>query len=283
MPFADRTALALYAVNSNTDVAALGTLSVLGNGQIFGVRAIQTLPDGIDLAHSVSYGVEYKDFLEDIRLDADNQLQTPISYVNWSVAYNGTLRGESAVTGFNTGVSLGVRGVVNDEGIFADKRYRGKPNYLVLRAGLQHTRELPGHLQLFGRIGAQYSPDALVSNEQFVLGGVDTVRGYLESTLLGDYGVNASVELRHAGIASLLKLAPSAAHVYVFYDGGIAAIHYPLPQQQQEFRLGSLGLGLRITDWHGVSLGLDWAHVLSRPGASPIDASRLHFGIRYSF
>ncbi len=283
LTFIDHTSLAIYAVKSNTDVAALGTLSVLGNGKIFGLRALQSLSDGIDLSQGLSYGLEYKDFLEDIQLDADNQLLTPIRYLNWSAAYNATHRSATALTAFNLGLGLGLRGVVNDAGQFADKRYRGVPNYLALRAGLQQTRDLPWWLQLSGRLSGQYSPNALVSNEQFVIGGVDTVRGYLESTQLGDLGANVSLELRHTGLAALLGLAPSAAHVYVFYDGGVVAVQDPLPQQQRDYRIGSVGLGLRVTDWHGLTLGLDLAHGISRDSSAMAAVNRVHFALRYGF
>lgn len=46
------------------------------------------------------------------------------------------------------------------------------------------------------RANAQLSADALLSMEQFSLGGVQSVRGYRENQLLRDNGVFASVELR---------------------------------------------------------------------------------------
>jgi hemolysin activation/secretion protein len=43
---------------------------------------------------------------------------------------------------------------------------------------------------------AQFTPDRLVSAEQFDIGGVYSVRGYPQSDYLGDYGIGGSVELR---------------------------------------------------------------------------------------
>lgn len=285
MPLAagGRTALALYAVDSNTDVAALGTLSVLGNGQIFGAKFIHMLPDGLDFTQSLSWGVEYKDFLENILLDTDTSLQTPIRYLNWNGAYTATMRHEGVTTSFNVGVGFGIRGLVNDSSEFADKRYLGKPNYFLVRAGLQQAIDLPWQMQIGVRLGAQYTPGPLVSNEQYIVGGVDTVRGYLESGQLGDYGANGTLELRYTGLSALLGLPRSAAQLYGFYDGAVVVTHYPLPGQADNYRLGSFGVGMRLADWHGLSFALDWAHLLSRPGATPLPWSRTHFSFRYSF
>ena len=46
-----------------------------------------------------------------------------------------------------------------------------------------------GGFAVRARISGQWSEYPLVNNEQFALGGLDTVRGYLEAETLGDSGV----------------------------------------------------------------------------------------------
>src|ERR1043166_913533 len=46
------------------------------------------------------------------------------------------------------------------------------------------------------RLNAQFSTDPLFNLEQFVLGGSDTVRGYIENAVLRDNGIFGSVEVR---------------------------------------------------------------------------------------
>ena len=46
------------------------------------------------------------------------------------------------------------------------------------------------------RLNAQFSTDPLFNIEQFVLGGSDTVRGYIENAILRDNGIFGSIEFR---------------------------------------------------------------------------------------
>ena len=62
--------VALYAVDTNSDVSTIGTLSVLGAGRIYGARYIIPLPSiESRYYHSFIVGADYKDFDESIRVD----------------------------------------------------------------------------------------------------------------------------------------------------------------------------------------------------------------------
>jgi len=283
VPSWEHMTFAVYAVDSETDVAALGTLSVIGNGQIFGLRAIRTLPESTGYSHNFSLGLDYKDFLENINLPDSTGLTTPIRYLSWSAGYTGTLRSERATSGFDVSASFGMRKVVNAAVDFENKRFKGAPNYFYLRASTQHLRELPWTLQLFGRVAGQFTQSPLISNEQFAIGGADTVRGYLESTQLGDYGFNGTLEVRSALPSRWLQMPSSAAYFLVFYDAGVVSILDPLPSQSARFDLASWGAGVRIGGWHGMDLSLDWARVFTPAGTVDAGDSRAHFSFRYSF
>ena len=94
---------------------------------------------------------------------------------------------------------------INSTDEFENARYNAYPDYFYLRAGFGATQPLPGGLAFQERLSAQWSDSPLVNNEQFSLGGVDTVRGYLEAETLGDSGAAGSLELHspalgpHAG------------------------------------------------------------------------------------
>ncbi|WP_324160910.1 ShlB/FhaC/HecB family hemolysin secretion/activation protein [Paraburkholderia sp.] len=277
------TTVALYAVDSDTDVATLGTLSVLGKGKIFGLRAVHVLMPVETYSHNVTFGLDYKDFLENIRLPEDEGLVTPIKYLNWSISYGGSKRSQNSLTGVNVSANFGVRGVQNESTEFEEKRFKGAPNYFYLRAGLEQAFRMPFDFQLYGRAAGQFTQSPLVSNEQFAIGGVDTVRGYLESAQLGDYGAVGTVELRQSSLSSLLKLPFGAAYVAAFYDAGIVQIMRPLPSQQSTFDLASAGVGLRIDGWHGFSLAFDWAYPLQDNDRTERGDDRTHFLFKYGF
>jgi hemolysin activation/secretion protein len=277
------TTFALYGVDSKTDVAALGTLSVIGNGSIIGFRAIRELPASEGLSHNVTFGLDYKDFLESIQLTTSQELRTPIRYLNWSIAYANTVNRQRTVTGLNLAANFGLRNVVNDSVQFQEKRFNGQSNYFYLRGGMQQSLSLPWDLNLFGKITGQFTQDPLVSNEQLAMGGADSVRGYLESSQLGDYGAVGTIELRSLSLSKLLGSQTGGSYVFAFYDAGVVSLLDPLPSQASRSELSSFGAGIRVNDWYGFDAALDWARVLKSEGKTYSGDSRTHFSVRYSF
>src|SRR3546814_16354188 len=65
------TQLLLYAVHSDSDIAVVGGTSVIGKGNIFDGRLIQALGSSEGFYHSLTIGVDWKDFLEDVKHGAD--------------------------------------------------------------------------------------------------------------------------------------------------------------------------------------------------------------------
>jgi len=112
---------------------------------------------------------------------------------------------------------------------------------------------------LFAKVQGQAADQPLVSSEQFSIGGQDTVRGYLESEVLGDYGVVGTLELRTPNLAPYFEQKldnPLGQPVkfnafddwrfFAFADAGHARIHEPLIEQKSQFDLASYGIGTRV-------------------------------------
>lgn len=116
--------------------------------------------------------------------------------------------------------------------------------FLAWLGQAQYVRRLgEGNAQVILRGAAQLTPDSLLPAEQFAIGGMDTVRGYRENTLVRDNGIVATAELRlpllsrQAGQIPVLTLAP-------FVDAG-----YGFNRDQRpvgEFLI-SVGAGLIFT------------------------------------
>ena len=128
-----------------------------------------------------------------------------------------------------------------------------------------HTQELPEGLQLYGKIQGQIADGPLASSEQFSVGGLDKVRGYLETEVLGDNGVVGNLELRGPNIGDWLQKqmkdetgqgAPrfntfNEWRFFAFTDAGKATVLHPLAEQQSEFDLWSYGVGTRFKMFEG--------------------------------
>lgn len=251
------TMLSFYGVKTNSNVASVGGISVLGNGRIFGARVILPLPSLDNFYHSISLGADYKDFGEDIQFGSDTS-STPISYMPFSAQYNATLQDESGQTQFLGSAVFGVRDLVGEDNEFAAKRFGAHANFVVLKADLQRTQKLPYGLQLYARLDGQFSGQPLISNEQYAAGGADSVRGYLESESMGDHALHSTLELRSPSLFPTAEWIQEL-RLLAFYD--IAKLHVNRAQvsEQQNFLLSSRGVGLRFQGWKNLNASLDAA------------------------
>lgn len=261
MPAGRERLLALYAVETQSDVAAIGTLGVVGQGRIFGARHIIPLRPRGSYYHTLSLGMDYKDFDETVVLLGADSFSTPISYAPFSALYSGTLQDKGGVTQLNLGLNFALRewlGTREEE--FANKRFKAHASYAYLRADAQRTHALGKGWSLAGALNTQIANEPLISAEQFAAGGYDSVRGYLEASALGDYGVRGSLELRAPSFPTpprwgIQQLAPVG-----FIEGAAVRIHDPLPAQEKSFTLSSAGLGLRLRVAPAFTAALDLAY-----------------------
>jgi hemolysin activation/secretion protein len=274
---------AAYGVISKSDIAAVGDVNVVGNGYIAGARYIHPLPLVENFYHSLTLGVDYKDFKESVSLLGSDGFKTPISYTAFTLGYDGTYQAESSQTQLNVALNLSPRGLGNKEQEFADKRYLAKPNYAFIRADLKHTQKLPYDWSLQARLSGQLANDPLISAEQFTIGGVDSVRGYLESAALGDNGVSANLELRTPQFKKYFKDYIKDLYAFTFVDAGHVRIYDPLPNQDKTSELLSVGLGVKLKATKGIFTNLDYAHALRDSGEVKSGDDRLHFKVGYEW
>ncbi|MDD5348935.1 MAG: ShlB/FhaC/HecB family hemolysin secretion/activation protein [Chthoniobacteraceae bacterium] len=237
--------LMLQGTKQNSNVSTLGGSAVAGRGEFFGPHAIVALPNGKDFYHSLNFGIDYKHFDQNIVV-AGVESVTPISYYPLSAAYSATWVKQGAVTELNGGVNLHLRGMGSSPHQFDQSRYEAQGNYLYGRGDLSHTRDLPWGLQVYGKVQGQLSDQPLVNNEQFSAGGLSTVRGYLESAVLGDNGLCGTLELRSPSLETFLGKCVDEWRFYVFADGGWLDLRQTLPEQESNFKLASYGVGSRV-------------------------------------
>lgn len=278
--------LAAYGVISESDVAVVGDVNVIGNGRIAGLRYIVPLRARPGYFHSLTLGVDYKDFDETVTLLGTDSNSTPISYLPFSLGYEGTAQGARSLTQFSTTLNFSLRGLADDEveclpgafmNEFACKRYLGNANYAFLRLDLKHTHQIGGGWSLFGRVAGQVASGPLISNEQFSAGGADTVRGYTESAASGDDGLVGGLELRTPSLAGRVSERLDELTLYAFAEGASLRIREPLPGQTGSYDLLAAGLGLRFKGWSGVSGGLDLAWPFEDAGQVKAGDGRVHF------
>lgn len=262
----DWTSLLVYGVDSKSDVATIGGMNVVGPGETVGARLVLTLPMRENYFHSFSFGADYKHFGQTVGLGTD-AFSTPITYYPFTASYGGTWQQENFLTQFNIGVTANLRGPGSDFVDYWNKRAFADSNFVHFNADLSETIDLPEGVQLFGRVKGQLANSPLISSEQFSLGGLDTVRGYLESETLGDDGIAGSVEVRspdfgawiqkqmkdETGQGSARFTVINEWRAFGFVDAGTVRVQQPLAEQQGRYDLWSFGVGTRFKLFSSVS------------------------------
>lgn len=278
----------LSYTHTYSNVLALGTLGVLGKGTIYGAHWLKPMDTSPTGSQSLNLGADYKDVLTSVLPDttagtSSSAVTAPVSYVNWSAVYAGNWVRGGFLYSVSVGANAGVRGLVNSANQFENARYNAYSNYFYLRTAFGATQPLPGGLAFQERLNTQWSDSPLVNNEQFSVGGEDTVRGYLEAETLGDSGAAGGLELHSPPLGAHMGNFFAPLYFYAFLDAGVATLVDPLPAQPGNFTLSSRGLGLRLDNAEGVSSYLDWA-VPERNGVrTPRGDHRIDFSLRYSF
>src|SRR6185369_7707867 len=150
---------------------------------------------------SLTLGFDYKHYTQDLTIGGDS-IPTPVTYYPFTVDYNATWSGKGQLTVLNAGLTFNLRGVGSDEAEFDFNRFEASGQFLYLRGEISHTHDLPAGWQAFGKLQGQVANGPLLSSEQFNGGGLATVRGYLESEVLGDDAVLGSIELRTPSLLS---------------------------------------------------------------------------------
>jgi hemolysin activation/secretion protein len=272
-----------YAIRSDSNVAALGTLSVIGNGEVYAAHLVHAFGGSASSVNSLNLGIDYKNFPQNVLLPGDVSSDTPIHYVLWSAQVATTRLHERYDLSGNLGVYFGLPGIAGGDSEFEFKRYGASPSFAYLRGSGSVTWRFWRGFALLGRTEFQYADAPLVSNEQFTLGGQDTVRGYLEAEELVDAGVAASLELHSPKLA----LGRSETLGYLFYERGVGMIQQPLPSEIESglvrSDLTSFGLGLQMTLLKQLNANLSFADPLLRGSRTQHGDGRFLFSFLYGF
>jgi hemolysin activation/secretion protein len=282
VPTVDGMSLMVQGTKQNSNVSTLGGAAVSGRGETLGLRANFNLPAAKDFYHSVSLGIDYKHFDQDI-IVGGSDIAAPITYYPLSANYSATYAPKGSVTELNAGVTFHFRGLGSTSTAFDNSRFGAGGSFIYFRGDLSHTHDLPAGLQIFGKVQGQIADQPLLSSEQFSAGGLDTVRGYLEGEVPGDNAFGTSLEFRSPSVMSWLGQKSGEWRFYIFGDAGWLTINNPLPQQASRFSLESLGVGSRIQLLDHLSGSIDAADPLTSQSTTKAHDIRVTFraGVNY--
>jgi hypothetical protein len=190
-------------------------------------------------------------------------------------------------TSFNLSQSFHLARPLDGNGAFAQAAYttNASGSYYILNASMMREQRLYRDWTAIIRAQGQYATGALLSNEQFALGGVSGVRGYRDGEEYGDAGWSVGFEPRTPvkSIGLVDGTLPMVVRASVFTDYGQRYLLASATGRSGSLSMWGTGFGVSATIGQTFELRchLAWA-LLDTPGASA-GAGRVYFGAAAQF
>lgn len=239
-------------------VGDFGAFQSTGAGQTAGINYSQYLPPDGGYRGYVTLG------LDDRRFDVTeiSGIPVPGQAVRrsrpLSLGYTARVESNTSVWGYNTELATNLTGGSgNNLAAYQSEDPRiATARFKVLRANANYQSSFATGWLWGVRGQFQYSPDALISGEQFGLGGSSSIRGTGERPISGDRGLSATLEVTTPDIQPGLRFIG-------FVDAGWLRNNNPnVTTKPASDQLASVGLGLRYTVG-SLGISAEWGRIVT--------------------
>jgi hemolysin activation/secretion protein len=234
-----------------------------------GLRYAIPLPALTDYTQSLVFGFDYKWTNNNLGYGGVQVFTSPVNIAQVLVTYSGVEVDTHGSTRGSVSMyfSPGGDGGTNNDLDFGAQRTGAVANYEYWHVSFSRLQRLPGDFSAALSILGQCSTARLLPTEQFGLGGEDSVRGYDDHVVNGDYGISEQLEFR-TPTRHLLGSIPDQSQALVFVDAGRDWQH-DFQAGDGEYTLVSAGPGLRAQIGTHGTIKADYGWQLRRlPGTS---------------
>jgi hemolysin activation/secretion protein len=255
--------------NSNVDSGsvstAAGAYDISGRGEFFSARYHLGLPRWQGNEQKLSAGIDWRLYdSKVVPLGGTTSVVPTLTAAPLSLGYTlaspeGSTTWKANVTGIHNLPSggNGSTAAYNQAGA----RTGARGNYALWRWSAGISTTLPQEWRLRLDANGQETRDALISGEQFGIGGMDSVRGYSEREVLNDRGWKTTLEL--ATPQTTLPVGNDwRAHLVGFADAGGVVRNQAAANEQLSARIAAIGIGARVQLGATATLRLDVAQAL---------------------
>lgn len=239
-------------------VGDFGSFRSTGAGRTMGISYTWYLPPQGGRRSYVTFGFDDKIFdaskiNDTIVPGALDRRSQPLS-----VGYSSRTETDTALWGYDVSLAANTgAGDHNDLTSYQSEDPRiDTVQWKAVRGGGSYSAQFAGGWLWTGRGLFQYSPDVLISGEQFGLGGVSSVRGTeIERPISGDSGLSGTLEVSTPEVMPGLRFLG-------FVDGGFLWNNKPNGTTKPSTdRIASLGLGVRYLKGN-FSLSADYGRLV---------------------
>ena len=283
----------LYNLNSSVDVFAgysdvdsgiiQNIYKVSGKGTVFGARYNQILSRKDNYTHRISYGLDYRNYETNaVFVFGGGSLIPDIKVKPLSITYTGQWTSTGKATGFNIQFHYNAFTNDTDDIKFNSSRTGAKANYTIFRFGVEHARAFSKNWQMRLALTGQQTSNALISGEQFGVGGANSVRGYNERDVSDDKGLQATAEVYTPNFAKTLNIEGDIRALF-FYDTGQVSRNLPQPGETTSSSISSFGVGIRLNYMNNLTFKLDIAQAQKATVTQVKGETKLHAALKYTF
>ncbi|MDB6006972.1 MAG: hypothetical protein JWR15_3959 [Prosthecobacter sp.] len=279
--------LGVYVDSSTQSGQAGGMVGVTGkNRQLSAAYTIPLDSAWSKMTHKATVALDYKSTTSDILFGGQAFSQNTAEVFQFRLGYNATITDPLGFTHLGISAIYSPGNVLghNNYAAFDSLRAASQAKYWYAKAELDRLVRLPLGFSALLHTAAQYSNTRLLPTEQMLAGGYQTVRGFNESSVRGDRGIIANMEL-NLPLLHLAKISGKDAdnlNTFVFYDfaylesvGGFAT--------EPNVNLQSAGVGLRYSLHNNLDLRLAYGWNLRSTGLVSAPSGRLHFGMNMKY
>jgi hemolysin activation/secretion protein len=238
------------------------------------------LPQSKTLNQSFDLGIDYKSTNNDFIVGENDQISNRYATVfELAAKYKGGIHFKNHIVDGNVGIFAQPWKLFNSmsDSAYCALREGSKPIFLYLRGdGIYSYNELnegsfAGKIKIMG----QLSSSALIPIEQFGLGGINSVRGYVEREVNVDSALVFNFDVRSPKISLFKYISKKDRNLdklsgVLFLDIGNGWIYNPVLSQPSYYILAGLGPGVRYDIANNIYTRFDLG---VRLGSIPFDAS----------
>lgn len=246
-------------------------ISIRGSGWFGGLQGAHRVVDTQRHVISLGLGGVYRNMEDQLVFDgnAGEKREADALPFSLSLSYaskrDDMLRGRNYLT-LESAYNLGSALEMSSDEQFNNLRQNAEESYFIQRLQIARLQSLcfgdgqkttSRDWSLFFKFDGQVADGALIPAEQFAVGGMNTVRGYEERTLLGDHGGVATIELRAPILQDVVtrplsqqkgqqsKQVVDRLQALIFVDAGFISRTELLQGEERSESIASAGMGLR--------------------------------------
>lgn len=235
-----------------------------------------------------SGGVSYKASNNNLEYGGQQVLANTCAIIQAAFSLSTIVRDARGAWAFSaTGtVSPGNISERNTDAVFNEIRAGAKSSYLVGQLTVQRLIRIGGRGEMVARATLQRSTSNLLAGEQLNAGGTGSVRGYRESSVSGDRGVLAGIEMNFPLLpekrARLVPRHLDDVRILAFYEAASVGPYRATGLDAPSRPIASAGAGLRLRVAERVAANLDYGWQLLRI-ASNDPHGKLHVRLSGAF